>query len=213
MLATFLIEIFLALYVLFRYRLGALGRLGGFILVLLAVFQASEYANCLYGSSRFWHLLGFVAITILPVAGLHLVGYLAKRFYSLIWADAVALVFILIFVFYPGAISGSLCQGNYVIFRLAPGLGIWYGLYYFGFLFWGMGEIIAGLTKYGKNIQDNASKTALIWLLLGYFSFLFPMGIVYFVSPAARQAVPSIMCGFAVFFALILALGVLRPKV
>ncbi len=48
-------------------------------------------------------------------------------------------------------------------------------------------------------------------MIIGYLTFMLPMGVAYAFYAPARQAVASIMCGFAVVFALILALRVV-PK-
>jgi len=45
--------------------------------------------------------------------------------------------------------------------------------------------------------------------MVGYLVFLVPTALAYSVSPATRRGIPSIMCGFAVLFALILTLYVL----
>src|SRR5262245_15307458 len=46
MLATFIVEIALAAFVFVRYRTSRFGKVGGLILILLAVFQFAEYRVC-----------------------------------------------------------------------------------------------------------------------------------------------------------------------
>ncbi len=46
-------------------------------------------------------------------------------------------------------------------------------------------------------------------LILGYLVFLVPTAISNTVEPSSRAGIPSIMCGFAVIFALILVIYVL----
>ncbi|TSC81996.1 MAG: hypothetical protein G01um101419_692, partial [Parcubacteria group bacterium Gr01-1014_19] len=50
-----------------------------------------------------------------------------------------------------------------------------------------------------------------LWFIVGYLSFILPMGVIFVISPATREALASIMCGFAIIFALILALKIV-PK-
>ena len=72
MLATFLIEISLAVYVTWRYQLTAVTRLATAILFFLALFQLAEWNVC-EGSfgidSLGWSRLGYIAITMLPPLG------------------------------------------------------------------------------------------------------------------------------------------------
>jgi len=49
-------------------------------------------------------------------------------------------------------------------------------------------------------------------LVLGYLVFLIPTALANSVKPETRRGIPSIMCGFAVLYAIILALYIL-PKV
>ena len=46
-------------------------------------------------------------------------------------------------------------------------------------------------------------------LMFGYLVFLIPTATVNYIKPETRAGIPSIMCGFAVFFALILAFKIL----
>jgi len=52
-------------------------------------------------------------------------------------------------------------------------------------------------------------KNVLQWLIIGYLSFMAPMGAVYILFPVTRNAVASIMCGFALCLAVILALKIM----
>ena len=45
-------------------------------------------------------------------------------------------------------------------------------------------------------------------MVIGYLSFMLPMGIAYAFYEPARVAVASIMCGFALSLAFILALRI-----
>lgn len=68
MVATFLIEIALALYMIVRYHMNSATRLIIGALGMLAIFQISEYFVCggVGASSGTWSRVGYMAITALP---------------------------------------------------------------------------------------------------------------------------------------------------
>lgn len=200
MLATFLIEIVLAAYVFVRYRMTNFGRISVAILILLALFQLAEYKICGGDQTIFWSRLGFAAITLLPILGLHLITLVTQRNYFLIFGYLASFLLISAFLFSPQAITGAVCTGNYVIFNTHQELAWIFSGYYFGLLMLGMWEIGEKLTV-GKD-------RLLTWMLIGYLSFLVPIGTVYLLRPETVFAIPSIMCGFALIFAFILALRI-----
>lgn len=200
MLATFLIETLLAVYVFVRYRMTNFGRITTAILLLLALFQLAEYQVCGGVQTLLWSRIGFVAITLLPILGLHLITLVTQRNNFLYFGYVASFLLIAIFVFSSYAITGAVCTGNYVIFTIHQELAWIYSTYYFGFLLLGLWEVSEKLTR-GKD-------SLLAWMLAGYLSFLLPMGIVYVLLPESIYAIPSILCGFAVIFAFILALRI-----
>jgi hypothetical protein len=198
MLATFIVEILLAIYAYFRYKATLFSNLVVVIIILLASFQAAEYQICGHGNPMIWMRLGFVIITLLPVLGLHLISLISNKLSYLKIGYIAMLIFVLIFALVPASLTNAVCGGNYIIFSSQSNLMWLYGFYYFGFLFLGIWEAF-------EFLQEKKSK-ALLWIIIGYFSFMFPMGIVYIISPEVRSAIPSVMCGFAIIFALILSL-------
>jgi len=207
MLATFIIEIALAFYTFFRFRLSKFAQLTTLMLVLFAVFQLSEYQICSNNYTLTWARVGFVAITLLPILGLHLINLVNNKTHFLKLGYILSILFIFSYLFAPNVITNANCGGNYIIFRVSTPVSWLYGFYYFGFLILAIWEIIEQLIEL-KLTNARSEKDLLYWIAVGYISFLFPMGIIYILSPSARAAVPSIMCGFAVIFALILTLRV-----
>ena len=208
MLATFLIEIILAVYVFFRYKMGFFGKIVVSLLVLLAAFQLAEYKICTGYNGIVWSKIGFVVITLLPVLGLHLISFIAKRKHFLTLGYALVTTYILIFIFAPKGITGATCGGNYIIFQTAQELSWTYTIYYFGFLLLGIWQALEGIRN-NNNDADNSDKKLLWWMIAGYTSFMLPMAIVAAVAPlVAWNATPSIMCGFALALALVLAFKV-----
>lgn len=202
MAATFIIETSIALYVLCRYRMTDRSRAIVAILICLAGFQLAEFYVCTgsqyaMAASR----AGYVAITFLPPLGLYLMGLLTKKvakfWMSLCWA--AAFMFIGYFSLADNAFRGYECTGNYVIFQIGRAQAIIYGTYYFGLI---AAAVIRAIrfteTKKAKNTR------AAQWLLAGYAFFITPVAILTVIQPRVTQAIPSVLCGFAVTLAIVL---------
>ena len=201
MLATFIIEILLAIYVFIK-SIKANSDVGiVVVLIFLALFQLSEYQICDGLDTILWTRIGFLAITFLPILGLYLISKLNKTSYILKFGFLIALIFVIIFFFIPNSIKGATCGGNYIIFDIQSNINVLFGIYYLGFLFLGIWEATKGI----KNKNKRKIKNALAWFIIGYLSFILPLTIVYIFIPITRIAIASIMCGFAVIFAFILA--------
>ncbi len=206
MLLTFVIELALALYTVVRYKMTELSRLAVAILLLLAFFQISEYMLCgglgLRGVD--WVRFGYISITLLPPVGLHMAMVLAKK--NIVWlrtaAYVSAAVFIYFFVFVTQSLNGNDCRPNYQVFHLHRNLTDWYGLYYYGWL-------IVSTYLMLRWAQTSKRRRQLMALAAGYAVFIVPTTLVNILNPATTDGIPSIMCGFAVLLAIILAVGVL----
>ena len=212
MLATFLIEVALAVYVFWRYKASPVTRLAISILVGLAVFQAAEYSICegAWGlSGLMWVKIGYVAITLLPPLGLHLATKLAsEQKPALVTAGySAAAVFSGFFLFASNGIAAEACMGNYVIFAQAPGTSIYFAMYYYGMLM--LTVAYALLTS--NTLQHKHQVRALRALAVGYLAFMIPTTTANLVDPNTIQGIPSIMCGFAVLLAVMLA-GKVLPE-
>ncbi len=101
------------------------------------------------------------------------------------------------------AITGAVCGKNYVIFQSKNHLYWIYGIYYIGFLFWGIWLAAKQAARLPN--KEKAKKSALYWMIAGYLSFILPMGIVFIFYDFAYRGAISIMCGFALILALIIA--------
>ena len=210
MLATMLIEFGLAAYTLLGFKMTRRAVLTVAGLLCLGTFQLAEYLICertgIDGLS--WARIGHVAISLLPPIGislgLELAGKRCKPLEAACYLGAIA--FIGYYGFGSGAISASTCQGNYVIFAgERPLAGALYGLYYFGLL--AVGTYIA--FHYGRRADKN-TRRALYGLMIGYLTFIIPTTVIYLLDPSVTGGIPSIMCGFAVFLALMIG-GVVMP--
>jgi hypothetical protein len=208
MIGTFIIEILLAVYTIIRYKMTTISRLAVATFVCLAVFQLAEFQVCAIAwvdpmvASR----VGYVAITLLPALGMHFIHTIVGKTNRLRIGMGyfIAAVFSAFFLIAGDALTGNACQGNYAIFDVAPG-SIWvYTLYYYGFLVAG----VALCLQFARGAKPHIRK-ALAWFAVGYLAFMVPTTVVNIIDPSTIEGIPSIMCGFAVLFALILGLKVL----
>jgi len=204
MIATFVIEISLAIYTVWRYKLTKVSRLAIILFVSLSVFQLAEYMVCrgIGGNALVWSRIGYIAITVL-----HMLAILTKTKKKwMIWPGYLAgAAFIAFFSLIGRSIDGHRCLGNYVIFQVAPGFGWLYGLYYYGLL---VVSLLIGLYYLRRSLSKKMS-IAIRSLMLGYTIFIIPATTVNLVDPTTIAGIPSIMCGFAVLLAIILAFLVL----
>lgn len=215
MLATFAIEIILLVIVLWRFGLkNTFNRLVAVMLLLLAVFQMAEYFVCggMMLNSGAWSRVGFIAISLLPALGLHLARVIAnnktiKSKVLVVVSYINAIGWAVLFGFSDRAFQAYECTTNYAIFQLGSPYGGQYFVFYFG---WLMVAIIASYV-WAQKTKESVS-TRLYWLIIGYAVFMIPAGITALVQPETMQGLPSIMCGFAVFFALILVFGILPAR-
>jgi len=204
MIATFLIEIALALYTFMKYKMSELMFVVLMLLGMLGLFQFGEYFVCTSGSET-WSRIGYVAITTLPALGIHLFYLLSNNSSrKVVYSSYLAMtIFAVYFLASPDVFHGYECTGNYVIFQLNNVARMFYEIYYFGLMFLSICLSIYWLKNHPKSKKKRDLVEALI---VGYLVFLVPTAAVTSFIPDTRGGIPSIMCGFAVIFAIILAL-------
>ena len=214
MIATFVVEVLLAAYTVWRYKLNSVTRLVVAILLNLALFQLAEYNVCegAFGIDGLsWSRLGYVAITTLPPLGYHLATKLARdtknRRLSIGFAYATGVAFAGFFAFTGWGITSQACLGNYVIFETAQYATSAHAVYYYGWLI--MGTVYAFYSA--RRVSDAYRAAALRALAVGYLSFMIPTTTANIVDPSTLTGIPSIMCGFAVILAVVLA-GEVMPQ-
>lgn len=211
MLATFAIEIVFALYVVWRYKMTTVTRLVTSILIFLAAFQGTEFMLCggMGVNGGTWSRLGYASISMLPPLGLHLAYAIAgkKSRFLVPTAYLSAAAFIAYFAFGVQAISGHTCYANYAVFDVAQGSSLLYTIYYYGWLFIGVGLSY----HFGKLSKKKNIRRALYALSLGYLAFIVPTTAINIADPSTVSGIPSIMCGFAVILAFVLV-GKVAPE-
>lgn len=215
MLATLLIETFLAAYTIWRYKLNEISRLVVVMFIGLATFQLAEYHVCTAsGDPVPWSRLGFVAITMLPAVGVHLMHVLAgKTSRQIVYATYTAMAAFIGFFLVSPVFTGHQCTGNYVIFQFNNWVTGIYSGYYYGLLALGIGlgwRWSNELARKGKKALHQLQ--AVRGLVAGYLIFLVPVAVANTLRPQTRDGIPSIMCGFAVLLAFVLV-GYILPRV
>ncbi len=207
MLATFVIEICLAIYTFWRYKPSLVRRLGMFILIALGVFQATEYMICggLGFNHMAWARFGYVSITLLPALGIHMLAVLSgkKSSFLVTAAYATCLAFVGYYALNTAAISGNTCTANYAVFYSPSTAGKLFGIYYYGWLMTG----VYLAWKWGAEMPKKRKQ--LYSMMLGYLVFLVPTTAFNLIDPTTMRGIPSIMCGFAVLLAFVLVAKVL----
>lgn len=210
MIATFIIESILIMYTLFFRKMNASVKIGVILISCLAIFQLAEYGVCetLGSHGNLGSKLGFLAITLLPPLGLHLVLSIAKKKHNLLLLMSYVGAIVWIFAFLFGDImTGSVCEANYVIFNISePFEGLYY-LYYDSLILLAMGYAIIYAQK--KHKLHKKLRRALLILVGGYAAFLIPSILFTLIEDykGNDSPLPSVMCGFAVILALALAFG------
>lgn len=204
-LATFIIETIFAVYILLRYKATHFSLLSTFILFLLALFQFSEYMVCTTPNPAYWGKIGLAVVTLLPVAGIHMVSMVSKRHLWTVGGYVLAATLVGIILFWPEVAITAVCNSSYVDIQTIPFFSKLYGLYYAGFLL--LGIVLLALSLYQK-IGDKKEEE---WLLVGYLAFYVPALILFYFKIVRHTALPSIMCGFALLLAVIFV-TILLPR-
>lgn len=211
MLATLAIELVLALYTFWRYKLNAVTRIAMVLLICLALFQWAEYNVCegtIFLDSLGWAKLGYVAITMLPPLGIHLIYQISgdKRRWIPLLGYILAAAFIGYFLLETEGVKAGACLGNYVIFENRDEFYPIYGGYYYGLLVAAITYAYFQSKAAAKNIRCSLRS-----LMIGYALFMVPTTFVNIIDPSTISGIPSIMCGFAVLLAATLA-GKVLPE-
>ena len=207
MLATFLIEFGFAFYTLWRYKMTTTSRLAIAMLISLGTFQLAEYMVCggLGWSHVEWARTGYIAITLLPALGIHMLVTLAGRKMPILVGAAYAscAAFVGFYMLGADAFSGQACYANYAVFYTNHGVSQWFTAYYYGWL------MIGTFMAWQWGMEMPTRRKTLHAMMLGYLVFLVPTTTFNIIDPSTLKGIPSIMCGFAVLLAFVIVLKVL----
>jgi hypothetical protein len=177
----------------------------GIILLLLAGYQITEVIACSNPARTSAARIGFLDILWLPASGVLLVLLLSSlRRATVILAAcayfAVAAALAVGILLEPDFVNVSVCKGVFARYAAVRPLYTLFGAYYqFGIasmLIW------AAAAMTGQEDWGRRKHTADV--LIGTLCFVLPSMWVEISVPPASGAMPSIMCHFALIFALFL---------
>lgn len=195
---TFIIEFSFALYVLVKYKPTQFSKLCVLVLLCLGLFQLSEFLICVSPYIDLSIKLGYIAITLLPAFGLHIICTLTQRWKILAYTSyaCVALLSMAI-LFIPQVAILSTCNPSYVSYEVNPTFSFLHWLYYVVTMAIGIMLLTYAILKHiGDRKQEK-------WMIISYFVFIIPSLILFYANVIAHTALPSVMCGFAILTAII----------
>ncbi len=152
-----------------------------------------------------WARLGYGAITLLPALGIHMLTAISgKKMPELVGAAyASCAIFLGFYLFAFNSVDINVCRSNYAVFSTLKSIAVPFGVYYYGWLL--IGTYMAWF--WSKELPKH--KKALQSMAIGYMVFILPTTTVNLIDPETVHGIPSIMCGFAVLFAVVLVARVL----
>jgi hypothetical protein len=206
--ATALFEIAAAVWVLRGYGRRPILRTTAGILLFLAGYQIIEALLCsgwLPVGGSVLPRLAFMVVAWLPPTGLLLVAQLYPSRSRILHHFAIAMyIFCLVLVtciaLQPSFVAASVCLIVFARYTNPTALYGFYGIFYqFGLM------SMLALSAYGVTICDDPRQRRLLGqVLLGSLAFILPSLVTVSVIPVAENALPSILCHFALFMALFL---------
>ena len=210
MLFTFALEFCFAVYVLFTGKRTRSTALIIALLVCLGIFQLAEYQVCGTGRDLTWMRVGYASITLLPPLGIHLVSLVTKHRWVRNLGYVMGAVFLTYFLIDTRSVSSAVCGGNYILIHTDGILGAHlFPVYYDLALLLALVDIVySSWLQPRKRALGVEGRSLLLWLIAAYAAFLVPTGAVYLLSSADTAGIPSIMCGFAIFLAIVLVMRV-----
>jgi hypothetical protein len=183
------------------------------ILVFLAGYQVTEVAVCAsIGAAGFLPRLAFLVVTWLPPLGVLLVVQLQAirswvTFAAVIAGFASALGMAVWILVDPGFALVSTCDVVFARYTSAPSDLLAYGIYYWAGLF-----LMLAFSLWGTVRAEGLLERRSLGLVFGgSAAFIVPsILLTRYVAPT-QDALPSVMCHFALLFAIAL-IGVVRAE-
>lgn len=197
-LATFIIEVLLAVYVFIKYKTTLFSQLCIALFLCLGIFQLSEYFICTSSQVNVWLKVGYVAIALLPAFGIHITSIITKRDKTLAYsAYGLAGLFIFAVLFIPQIQLEATCEPHYVSISKHPLFGFLFGSYYAAYV---LSAVYTLWRSMKARIGDRREEQ---WLIISYAVFVVPSIVLFYIKSIVLSALPSVMCGFAILTALI----------
>jgi len=199
-LAIFITEIIILVLVIYKnHDHPQFITISSLILILLS-YQLFEYTICKTNSETIVKV-AFLIITFLPPIGYHLAAQLAKwphKDYIIGYLSGVG--YGLFFLVVPDGLVFLNCNVCYAVYSIK--IRWTYSVYYFGIILYTMIFLVIQIIKQKK---ERIRKQLLI-LLIGFLLFTGPMTTLIAIDTDFHYYVTSIMCKFALLYAITLAI-------
>lgn len=199
-LSTFVIEFLLAAFFLLKSPKDNLNRVIALIALLLGVYQLNEFLICVSGLSLFT-MFAMMTIAILPGLGITYVLIIFRKKIKFRWHVLIylpAIFFVLVFAISDYFKRSAICSTVFVQYPGAGLLGMFFALYYLVYL-------VAGLIMFyfiSSNVKSIYEKRLGYLGVLGLLVFIVPTFVFLFFLPALEIQFASILCEFALLFAI-----------
>lgn len=168
---------------------------------MLAAYQLFEFLICgLNFYDQIVVYLAFVIISYLPPTGLLLVlkiNNLKLKHSGLIFSPAI--FFTVFYFFSQNQFVVKKCTVLYASYHYP--LGFLYGLFYYLPMLIAVVVLIQNFLK----SKSQSNKRENLILLLAYLAFTIPMGIALLIYPEILNAIESLLCKFALVFAIVIS--------
>jgi len=206
-LSVAIIEWILATILLVFFKKTSLNKYFAWLIYVLGFYQFTEFMLCTSDNAFLWAKFGFITYTFLPAMVLHAVLRISRKNAKLFFIYLIPLAFSLIALVNPNFITGAKCTSVFVQVRLAlienPGplqssVSWIYMAYYFGFMAIALGLMIKDYLHQKNRIKRKIRIVAFI----GTFMMLVPTLLLMVILPSLDAGFPSVLCGFALFFAI-----------
>lgn len=198
-LTTALIEWLLAALLLLLYRRSRIADFGAAVMILLGLYQFSEFMLCTTGNAELWGTIAFLSYTFLPALGVHTASIFVRKHFAPALIYAPPVVFSLIALTKTPFVTYGTCDTFFVTMltyfsQQLP--WVLYAAYYFGFIC-----IAFALFTKGYCVEHGNRKKACAALLTAILLMFIPTFILIGIFPALRIRFPSVLCHFALLTA------------
>lgn len=217
-LATALTEWILATILLLFFRKTVFRLYFAVLIYVLGFYQFTEFMLCTGSSALLWAKLGFVTYSFLPAVALHSILKIFKRKAPLFWIYLIPTLASILALSTSSFIISASCMSVFVQVKtmlhnpnlLSRGIYFIYALYYFGFILLTLLIVIKDYLHQKNKIKREID----IIEVIGAATMLGATFILIIVFPYLRFRFPSVLCFFAIFFAIAtFAIAYLETKI
>ena len=211
-ITTAIIEWTMAIIIPYKYPKNRVRYFSSFLMFLLGLYQFTEFMLCKTNQADLWMRIGFIAYSLLPALGLHTTLHYFKIKFNLFWIYLIPTIYIISAAATTNFVVENKCHDIFVTTRnifsnisspfTMARFGI-YTAYYFSFI------LIACLISIRAYMKETNHKKQKIFLTFPMATFLmsFPTFILIILFPALNFQFPSVLCHFALLFALMIFIG------